>query len=116
MRLSRKLIPVTAEYHGDSFFIRRPDAEGKSRIAATPLFVVMLIVNTTDIIFATDSIPAIFAVTRDPFIVYTSNICAVLGLRAPFSARGRGRQVRHLKPASIILIFIGLKMPSSLST
>ena len=112
LRLSRKLIPVTAEYHGDSFFVRRPDAEGKSHIAATPLFVVMLIVNTTDIVFATDSIPAIFAVTRDPFIVYTSNICAVLGLRALyFLLAGVVDKFVYLKLGlSIILIFIGLKM------
>ena len=112
LRLSRRLIPVTAEYHGDSFFVRRPDAEGKSRLAATPLFVVMIIVNTTDIIFATDSIPAIFAVTRDPFIVYTSNICAVLGLRALyFLLAGVVDKFVYLKLGlSIILIFIGLKM------
>src|SRR6476620_11473949 len=82
LRLSRRLIPVTRDYRGDKFFVREPDATGRIRTAATPLFIVLMIVDTTDIIFATDSIPAIFAVTRDPFIVYTSNICAVLGLRA----------------------------------
>jgi tellurite resistance protein TerC len=82
LRLARRLVPVTDDYRGDKFFVREADKTGKSRYAATPLFIVLLIVDTTDIIFATDSIPAIFAVTRDPFIVYTSNICAVLGLRA----------------------------------
>jgi len=112
LKLTRKLIPVTNDYRGDKFFVREPDAQGKSRIAATPLFVVMLIVNTTDIIFATDSIPAIFAVTRDPFIVYTSNICAVLGLRALyFLLAGVVDKFVYLKLGlSIVLIFIGLKM------
>jgi len=112
LRLSRKLLPVTNDYHGDSFFVRTLDRNGTSRLAATPLFIVMVIVNTTDIIFATDSIPAIFAVTRDPFIVYTSNICAVLGLRALyFLLAGVVDKFVYLKLGlSIILIFIGLKM------
>jgi tellurite resistance protein TerC len=74
LRLARKLIPVTPDYRGDKFFVKEPDKTGRMRFAATPLFIVLIIVDTTDIIFATDSIPAIFAVTRDPFIVYTSNI------------------------------------------
>lgn len=112
LRLSRRLISVTNDYHGDSFFVRTRDKDGKSHLAATPLFIVMVIVNTTDIIFATDSIPAIFAVTRDPFIVYTSNICAVLGLRALyFLLAGVVDKFVYLKLGlSIILIFIGLKM------
>jgi tellurite resistance protein TerC len=112
LRLTRRVIPVTAEYHGDSFFVRQPAADGRPRLMATPLFVVMIIVNTTDIIFATDSIPAIFAITRDPFIVYTSNICAVLGLRALyFLLAGVVDKFVYLKLGlSIVLIFIGLKM------
>jgi len=112
LRLSRRLIPVTNDYHGDSFFVRTRDKDGKGHLAATPLFIVMVIVNTTDIIFATDSIPAIFAVTRDPFIVYTSNICAVLGLRALyFLLAGVVDKFVYLKLGlSIVLIFIGLKM------
>jgi len=112
LRLSRKLIPVTSEYRGDSFFVRTRHKDGTTALAATPLFIVMLIVNTTDIIFATDSIPAIFAVTRDPFIVYTSNICAVLGLRALyFLLAGVVDKFVYLKLGlSIVLIFIGLKM------
>jgi len=112
LRLSRRLIPVTNEYVGDSFFVHTRDKDGKRRWAATPLFIVLLIVDTTDIIFATDSIPAIFAVTRDPFIVYTSNICAVLGLRALyFLLAGVVDKFVYLKLGlSLVLIFIGAKM------
>ena len=112
LRLSRKLIPVTSDYHGDSFFVRTPEPTANRSWAATPLFIVLLIVDTTDIIFATDSIPAIFAVTRDPFIVYTSNICAVLGLRAMyFLLAGVVDKFVYLKLGlSLVLIFIGLKM------
>ena len=82
------------------------------RYAATPLFIVLLIVDTTDVIFAMDSIPAIFAVTRDPFIVYTSNICAVLGLRALyFLLASVVDKFVYLKLGlSLVLIFIGAKM------
>jgi tellurite resistance protein TerC len=112
LRLARKLIPVTADYRGDKFFVHEPDPGGKLRYAATPLFIVLLIVDTTDIIFATDSIPAIFAVTRDPFIVYTSNICAVLGLRALyFLLAGVVDKFVYLKLGlSLVLVFIGGKM------
>jgi tellurite resistance protein TerC len=112
LRLARRLIPVTDDYRGDAFFVREPDASGRIRSAATPLFIVLLIVDTTDIIFATDSIPAIFAVTRDPFIVYTSNICAVLGLRALyFLLANVVDKFIYLKLGlSLVLIFIGLKM------
>jgi tellurite resistance protein TerC len=112
LRLTRRVVPVTNDYRGDSFFVREPDATGRLRYAATPLFIVLLIVDTTDIIFATDSIPAIFAVTRDPFIVYTSNICAVLGLRALyFLLAGVVDKFVYLKLGlSIVLIFIGAKM------
>jgi tellurite resistance protein TerC len=112
LRLSRRLLPVTADYRGDKFFVHEPDATGKMRYAATPLFIVLLIVDTTDVIFATDSIPAIFAVTRDPFIVYTSNICAVLGLRALyFLLASVVDKFVYLKLGlSLVLIFIGGKM------
>ncbi|HZE09900.1 MAG TPA: TerC family protein [Gemmatimonadaceae bacterium] len=112
LRLTRRVLPVTNDYRGDSFFVREPDATGRLRYAATPLFIVLLIVDTTDIIFATDSIPAIFAVTRDPFIVYTSNICAVLGLRALyFLLAGVVDKFVYLKLGlSIVLVFIGAKM------
>jgi tellurite resistance protein TerC len=112
LRLTRRLIPVTRDYHGKDFFVREADASGRMRYAATPLFIVLLIVDTTDVIFATDSIPAIFAVTRDPFIVYTSNICAVLGLRALyFLLAGMVDKFVYLKLGlSIVLVFIGAKM------
>jgi tellurite resistance protein TerC len=112
LRLARKLIPVTPDYRGDKFFVKEPDKTGKVRFSATPLFIVLLIVDTTDIIFATDSIPAIFAVTRDPFIVYTSNICAVLGLRALYFllANVVDKFVYLKLGLSIVLIFIGAKM------
>jgi tellurite resistance protein TerC len=112
LRLARKLVPVTPDYRGDKFFVREPDAKGRLRYAATPLFIVLLIVDTTDIVFATDSIPAIFAVTRDPFIVYTSNICAVLGLRALyFLLASVVDKFVYLKLGlSLVLVFIGAKM------
>jgi tellurite resistance protein TerC len=112
LRLARKIVPVTDDYRGDKFFVREPDKAGKLRYFATPLFIVLLIVDTTDIIFATDSIPAIFAVTRDSFIVYTSNICAVLGLRALyFLLAGVVDKFVYLKLGlSVVLIFIGGKM------
>jgi tellurite resistance protein TerC len=112
LRLSRRLMPVTTDYRGDKFFVREPDASGRMRTAATPLFIVLMIVDTTDIIFATDSIPAIFAVTRDPFIVYTSNICAVLGLRALYFllANVVDKFVYLKLGLSLVLIFIGAKM------
>src|SRR3954469_4538663 len=112
LRLSRKLIPVTNDFHGDKFFTRLPSPNGGEHVAATPLFIVMVIVNTTDIIFATDSIPAIFAVTRDPFIVYTSNICAVLGLRALYFllANVVDKLVFLMLGLSLVRVFIGAKM------
>jgi tellurite resistance protein TerC len=112
LRVARRIIPVADDYHGDKFFIRQPVVGGGTRLAATQLFIVLLIVDTTDIIFATDSIPAIFAVTRDPFIVYTSNICAVLGLRALyFLLAGVVDKFVYLKLGlSLVLIFIGGKM------
>jgi len=112
LRLARRMMPVTQEYHGDSFFIKEADKSGKIRWTATPLFIVLVLVDTTDVVFATDSIPAIFAVTRDPFIIYTSNICAVLGLRALyFLLANIVDKFVYLKLGlSLVLIFIGAKM------
>ena len=112
LRLAR-LIPVTTQYSGDKFFVKEHDKKtGNMRWVATPLFIVLIIVDTTDVIFATDSIPAIFAVTRDPFIVYTSNICAVLGLRQLyFLLAAVVDKFVYLKLGlSLVLIFIGAKM------
>jgi tellurite resistance protein TerC len=107
VRLFRRLMPVTTEYHGDRFFVRQ-----ENRLFATPLFVVLLIVEATDVVFAVDSIPAILAITRDPFIVYTSNVFAILGLRALFFAlAGIMNLFHYLKLGlAIVLIFIGAKM------
>jgi len=107
LRLFRRLMPVTDAYEGDRFFVRRA-----GRIAATPLFVVVLIVETTDVIFAVDSIPAILAITLDPFIVYTSNVFAILGLRALYFALAGVVRLFHYLPygLSLILVFVGVKM------
>ena len=110
LKLTRKLVPVTEEYHGHSFFIHRA---GKT--LATPLFVVLLVVETTDVLFATDSIPAILAISRDPFIVYTSNVFAVLGLRSLFFALSGLMKIFHYLHygLAVILMFIGAKMLAS---
>ena len=84
LKFCRRFLPLTDSYEGKNFFVRR-----EGRDLATPLFVVLLVVETTDILFATDSIPAILAITRDPFIVYTSNVFAILGLRSMYFALGR---------------------------
>jgi tellurite resistance protein TerC len=107
IRLARKYLPVTRDYEGGKFFSRQ-----NGKFAVTPLFLVLVTIETTDIAFATDSIPAIFAITRDPFIIYTSNILAVMGLRSLyFVVAGFLRQFRFLKYGlSVVLGFIGLKM------
>ena len=107
VRWFRKIYPVTDKLHGDRFFI----TEGGKRMA-TPLFVALLVIETTDVAFAVDSIPAVFSVTRDPFIVLTSNIFAILGLRALYFALAAvARYFTYLKYGlGIILIFVGLKM------
>ena len=81
LRIFRKCFPITSEFEGDKFFVRR---EGKRM--ATPLLLALIVVETTDLIFAVDSIPAILAITRDAFIVYTSNVFAILGLRSLYFA------------------------------
>ena len=111
IRLVRRLMPVTSIYHGQRFFIRE-EVGGQLRRVATPLFVVLVLVETTDLIFAVDSIPAIFAITQDPFIVYTSNIFAILGLRALyFLLAGVIHKFHYLKLGlSVVLVFVGAKM------
>jgi tellurite resistance protein TerC len=106
-RFARKHLRITKEYHGSKFFIR----DGGNWFA-TPLFVVLLIVEITDITMAVDSIPAIFGITRDPFIVYTSNVFAILGLRAMyFLLAGVLGRLRYLTAGlSFVLTFIGAKM------
>lgn len=112
LRFARRILPVTSQYHGNQFFVQQPDKNGKIRWTATPLFIVLIVVETTDVTFATDSIPAIFAVTRDPFIIYTSNVCAVLGLRALYFllANVVDKFVYLKLGLSLVLVFIGAKM------
>ena len=107
VRLARKFFPVTDELHGEKFFVRV-----NARRLLTPLALVLLVVETTDLVFALDSIPAIFAVTQKPFIVFTSNVFAILGLRSLyFVLAGAIDYFRYLKVGlSVVLIFIGAKM------
>nr|WP_274703531.1 TerC family protein [Chloroflexus aurantiacus] len=113
VRLARRLLPITPDMRGDRFFVREAD-----RFSATPLFLVLLIVESTDLLFAVDSIPAIFGITHDPFIVYTSNICAILGLRSLyFLLAGVMESFYYLRfGLAIILSFIGVKMLTPLVT
>jgi tellurite resistance protein TerC len=107
VRWFKKLMPVTNDYRGDRFFVK----ENGIRMA-TPLFVVLLLVEFSDLIFAVDSIPAIFAVTKDPFIVYTSNVFAILGLRSLyFALAGVLDKFHYLKIGlGVVLSFVGVKM------
>jgi tellurite resistance protein TerC len=107
LRVMRRLIPVTREYAGVRFLVKRD-----GRIMATPLLMVLVVVEATDVVFAVDSIPAVFGVTSDVFIVYTSNIFAILGLRAlSFLVADLVRRLRYLKVGlSLVLAFIGVKM------
>jgi len=108
VRLARRLIPLSPSYDGTRFFTRT----ATGTVVATPLLLVVLVVEWSDLVFAIDSIPAIFAVTRDPFLVYSSNVFAILGLRALyFVLAGMLDKFVYLKPGiSFILIFVGLKM------
>jgi tellurite resistance protein TerC len=113
LRLVRRLLPVTHDYRGQAFFVKEAPKRGVPvALMATPLFVVLALVETTDLIFAVDSIPAIFAVTRDPFLVYTSNVCAILGLRSLyFLLASVIHKFRFLKlGVAAVLTFVGAKM------
>ena len=107
LKLFRRFMPVLSRYKEGKFFLRR-----NQRYYATPLFIVLLVVETTDVMFALDSIPAVIAITTDPFIVYTSNVFAILGLRAIFFAlAGIMRLFHYLHYGlSFILVFVGVKM------
>jgi tellurite resistance protein TerC len=107
IQLARRFLPLTPHYVGQQFVVR-----DDGRFVFTPLALVLLAVETTDVVFAVDSVPAIFAITRDPFIVFTSNICAILGLRALyFVLEGVMKLFRYLDEGlAIILVFIGIKM------
>jgi len=107
VRLFKRFMPVTNDYRGEKFFIRE-----NGRRFATPLFLVLLMVEFTDLVFAVDSIPAIFAITKDPFIVYTSNVFAILGLRSLyFALAGVMGYFHYLKIGlAVVLVFVGTKM------
>lgn len=109
LRVFRRWVPVTDDYEGEKFFVRR------AGLCATPLMVVLIVVETTDLLFATDSIPAVLAITLKPFIVYTSNVFAVLGLRSLFFVlAGMMELFRYLHYGlALVLIFIGAKMLTS---
>jgi tellurite resistance protein TerC len=107
LRLLRRLIPVTPEMHGEKFFVRLDGI-----LTATPLLVGLVFIEASDIVFAIDSVPAIFAITREPLIVFTSNVFAILGLRALFFLlAGAVHRFRYLKYGlGLVLVFVGLKM------
>jgi tellurite resistance protein TerC len=107
LRLARRFMPVTEGYEGQKFFVRRNGV-----LMATPLFMVLIVVEATDLVFAVDSVPAILAISRDPFIVWTSNVFAILGLRALFFlVAGVLRYFRYLDYGlSAVLCFVGIKM------
>lgn len=107
IRLFRRFMPVAPDFQGDRFFTRLD-----GRLVATPLFLVVLVIETTDVVFAIDSIPAIFSVTRDPFIVYTSNAFAILGLRALyFALAGIMDYFTYLRQGLVVILaFVGVKM------
>ena len=107
VRLAERILPFTSSYQGQRFFWHN-----KGKLLGTPLLLVLIVIETTDLVFAVDSIPAIFAITRDPFIVYTSNVFAILGLRSLFFIlAGALDKFEYLKPGvAAILIFVGIKM------
>jgi len=107
VRWASRVLPFTRSYHGDSFLVR---SEGKRRF--TPLFLVLLAIESTDLMFAIDSVPAVLAVSQDAFVVFTSNIFAIMGLRALyFVVAGALQALRFLRPAlALILVLVGVKM------
>ena len=117
VKLFKRFFPVTDQMHDDKFFVRSQETGVRSqetggRWLATPLFITLLVIETTDVAFAVDSIPAVFSVSRDPFIVLTSNIFAILGLRALYFALAAvAKYFTYLKYGlGIILSFVGIKM------
>ena len=112
VRFIRKRFRVTDELHGSHFFVRLPDKTGKVVLFATPLFLALVLIELADLVFAVDSVPAIFAITQDPFIVYTSNIFAILGLRSLYFALAAlmHRFVYLQYALALVLVFIGCKI------
>ncbi len=107
LRLARRVLPMTSDYHEQRFTVRI-----NRRLYFTPLLLVLIVIESTDLVFAVDSIPAVIAVTKEPFIIFTSNVMAILGLRALyFLLAGAMDKFHYLKPAlSVILTFVGVKM------
>ena len=107
IRLVRRMVPVTPVLHGQKFFVRLA-----GKLHATPLFVALVFLEFSDIVFAVDSVPAIFALTREPLIVFTSNVCAILGLRSMYFLLAGAVELFHMLKYGLatVLIFVGLKM------
>jgi tellurite resistance protein TerC len=114
LKFLKKNFRVTNDMHGQKFFVKLPDPKGGGKLVrfATPLFVCLIIIEIVDVVFAVDSVPAIFAITTDPYLVYTSNIFAILGLRALYFALAAiVHKFHYLKPAlALVLVFIGSKI------
>ena len=112
VKFLRKHLRVTDDLHGQRFFVRQDDGKGRSVLWVTPLFQALIMIECADLVFAIDSVPAIFAITQDPFIVYTSNIFAILGLRALyFALAALIHRFAYLKYAlALVLVFIGAKI------
>ncbi|QNH07817.1 TerC family protein [Pseudomonas sp. B11D7D] len=112
LKFLRKHLRVTDDLHGERFFVRQDDGKGRSVLWVTPLFLALILIECADLMFAIDSVPAIFAITQDPFIVYTSNIFAILGLRALyFALAALIHRFAYLKYAlALVLVFIGAKI------
>jgi tellurite resistance protein TerC len=112
LKFIKRRFRVTEELHGNNFFVHQPDASGKMVRYATPLFIALILIEIADLVFAVDSVPAVFTITTDPYIVYTSNIFAILGLRALYFALAAIlHRFAYLKYAlSLLLVFIGSKI------
>lgn len=112
LKIMRKFIRMTPEIHGQKFFVKKADTLGRVRRYATPLFAALLVIEFVDLIFAVDSVPAIFAITDDAYIVYTSNVFAILGLRALyFALSAMIHRFEYLKYSlALVLVFIGSKI------
>ena len=112
LRFIRRRFRVTETLHGERFFVRLPEGRPGAALYMTPLFLALVLIEIADVIFAVDSVPAIFAITTDPYIVYTSNIFAILGLRALYFALAAViHRFAYLKQAlAILLVFIGSKI------
>lgn len=112
VRIARRMVAVTDHYRGTRFFVREPGRDGLRVLHATPLFIVLLVIESADLLFAVDSIPAVLAISTDHFVVLTSNIFAIMGLRALyFVLAGVIDRFHYLKVAvCMILVFVGVKM------